>query len=194
MEGSRIACVILAAGSSSRLGTEKAILDVGSVTLVGWIARRLLDNGISPIIVTKSEIENEVVNSVSSCEVIVNPNPSRGRTGTLQIGISALDLSIDGAFRLLVVPVDRPGFSDSTLLRLIGSENTCCPQKDGRGGHPLILSVRDVEKIRRASPWDSLRDLVNPEKFEVDDPELHLNIDTPDVLENLTERLSGAIG
>ena len=34
-------CVILAAGSSSRLGRDKALVDVGSQTLISWISRRL---------------------------------------------------------------------------------------------------------------------------------------------------------
>ena len=187
---SRIGCVILAAGASNRLGVEKALVDVGSGTLVEWIVRRLCNHGISPLVVTKSKIEKEVSQAVSDFEVIVNPNPSTGRTGTLQVGISNLDLSIGGGYRLLVVPIDRPGFSDSTLLRLIGSDNTCCPMKDDRGGHPLILAVEDVERVRRAAPDDSLRSLVDPVRFEVDDPQLHLNIDLPGDLENLSERLA----
>ena len=34
-------CVILAAGSSSRLGRDKALIDVGSQPLISWISRRL---------------------------------------------------------------------------------------------------------------------------------------------------------
>ena len=93
------------------------------------------------------------------------------------------------SYRLLVVPVDRPGFSDSTLERLIDSDETCCPMREGRGGHPLLLSPEDVAKVRESSDDLPLRDIVDPFKFEVLDNSLHLNIDSPSDLEYLHQKL-----
>ena len=104
--------------------------------------------------------------------------------------IANLDVVTGRGYRLLVVPVDRPGFSDSTLSRLISSERTCCPMKDERGGHPLVLSADDVEGIRTASPDEPLRNLIEPFKFEVGDPHLHLNVDTSVDLIGLTDSLA----
>ncbi len=187
---SRIECVVLAAGLSERLGRSKVLVKIGEGILVEWIVRRLVAQGLSPIVVTRSEIEREVVEATSPCQVLVNPNPDAGRTGTLQVGIANLDVVTGRGYRLLVVPVDRPGFSDSTLSRLVSSERTCCPMKDGRGGHPLVLSADDVEGIRTASPDDPLRNLVKPFKFEVGDPHLHLNVDTSVDLIGLTDSLA----
>lgn len=187
---SRIECVVLAAGSSERLGQSKVLVNIGEDTLVGWIVRRLVTQGLSPVVVTRSEIEGEVVEATPSCEVLVNPNPDAGRTGTLQVGIANLDVVTGHGYRLLVVPVDRPGFSDSTLSRLVSSERTCCPMKDGRGGHPLVLSADDVDGIRTASPDVPLRNLVKPFRFEVGDPHLHLNIDASVDLIGLTDSLA----
>ena len=119
MPGRRVECVILAAGSSIRLGKEKALIPLNSRTLVGWLAERVSERGLRPVIVTKSEIEGAVSKDVGKCELVINPDPSRGRTGSLQVGISTLDKSAGKGYRLLVVPVDRPGFSSSTLDRLI---------------------------------------------------------------------------
>ncbi len=58
---SRIECVVLAAGSSERLGQSKVLVNIGEDTLVGWIVRRLVAQGLSPVVVTRSEIEGEVV-------------------------------------------------------------------------------------------------------------------------------------
>jgi len=190
MSERQVECVILAAGSSIRLGQEKALVPVYSRTLVGWLAERVSKRGLEPVIVTKSEIAEEVSKDVRDCKVVINPNPERGRTGSLQVGISTIDNSSGPRYRLLVVPVDRPGFSDSTLDTLIGSQKTCCPSRNGRGGHPLMLLPEDVERARLASSDAPLRDVVYPQRLEVEDPELHLNIDNPEDIENLEERLA----
>jgi len=184
---STVCCVVLAAGFSERLGEEKALLETGQGPLVGWLVSRLVSHGINPVVVTRRGIASEVESSVLPCEVVVNQIPEDGRTGSIIVGISKLDRDFGEGYRLLVVPVDRPGFSDSTLMRLISSEVTCCPSKDGRGGHPILLSKRDVEIIRSAPHDAPLRSIISKERFQVNDRFLHLNIDSTEDLEDFRE-------
>jgi CTP:molybdopterin cytidylyltransferase MocA len=172
------------------MGREKALVKIGQETLVGLTVRRLAAHGLSPVIVTRSDIEREIAKAVPSSKVLVNPSPDTGRTGTLQIGIAELDAGIGTDYMLLVVPVDRPGFSDSTLRSLISSKQTSCPEKDGRGGHPLIISADDIGRIRGSPPNVPLRNLVEPKRFEVNDPLLHLNVDSPIDLIELSDSLT----
>ena len=182
-------CVILAAGSSSRLGMDKALVDVGSQTLISWISRRLSSRVANITIVANEANFTEISKMVSNVNVILNQNPHRGRTGSLKVGIDSIDSSGVEDYRLLVVPVDRPGFSDSTLNRLISSEETCCPMKEGRGGHPLVLTFEDVDKVRKSSANSPLREVIKASRFEVLDKFLDLNIDTPEDAVNLHEIL-----
>ncbi|HJL54468.1 MAG: NTP transferase domain-containing protein [Candidatus Thalassarchaeaceae archaeon] len=190
MVESRVECIVLAAGSSERMGRDKALVKIGEETLVGLTVRRLAAHGLSPVVVTRSDIEREIAEAAPSSKVLVNPSPDTGRTGTLQIGIAELDAEIGTGYRLLVAPIDRPGFSDSTLRSLVSSERTRCPEKDGRGGHPLIISADDVGRIRDSPSDVPLRDLVEPERFEVNDPLLHLNVDSPNDLIELSDSLA----
>tara|TARA_B100000575_G_C22979036_1_gene564989 strand:- start:148 stop:729 length:582 start_codon:yes stop_codon:yes gene_type:complete len=182
-------CVILAAGSSSRLGIDKALIDVGSQTLVSWISRRLSGRVANITIVANASNFEEISKLVSGANVILNRNPKKGRTGSLKVGIASIDSSGVKGYRLLVVPVDRPGFSDSTLDRLICSVETCCPMKEGRGGHPLLLDIEDVEKVRKSSADSPLKEVIEASRFEVLDRFLNLNIDTPEDIVNLKEKL-----
>ena len=182
-------CVILAAGSSSRLGIDKALIDVGSQTLVSWISRRLSGRVANITIVANASNFEEISKLVSGANVILNRNPKKGRTGSLKVGIASIDSSGAKGYRLLVVPVDRPGFSDSTLDRLICSKETCCPMKEGKGGHPLMISNTDVEKVRKSSADSPLKEVIGASKFEVLDRFLNLNIDTPEDIVNLKEKL-----
>ena len=182
-------CIILAAGSSSRLGMDKSLVDVGSQALVCWISRRLSGRVTNITIVANESNFANISKTVSDVSVIINRNPEEGRTGSLKVGIDSIDSSGVEDYRLLVVPVDRPGFSDSTLDRLICSEETCCPMKDGKGGHPLVLNSEDVDKVRKSSPNSPLREVIKASRFEVRDRFIDLNIDTPDDIINLEEKL-----
>tara|TARA_Y100001968_G_scaffold278183_1_gene273394 strand:- start:28 stop:618 length:591 start_codon:yes stop_codon:yes gene_type:complete len=189
MRGFSLECVILAAGSSRRLGRDKALIEIDSQTLISWLSQRLSGSLSNITIVANEGNFGEISEMVSNAKVVLNPEPEMGRTGSLKVGIDSIDSSIGAGYRLLVVPVDRPGFSDSTLERLLSSEETCCPMKEGRGGHPLMLSKDDVDKVRSSYPNVPLREIIEAKRFEVLDRFLELNIDTPEEVKNLAEKL-----
>ena len=183
-----IGCVVLAAGSSERLGQSKALVRIGERCLIEWVVSRLQAHGLNPLVVTNEEIADEVAASVD-CGVVVNPDPEAGRTGTLQVGIG--HIGTGSGQRILVVPVDRPGFSDSTLETLLDSTATSCPTQGGRGGHPILLSAEDAGKVVEGLPSAPLRNLINPVRIEVTDPYLHLNVDRPEDLGWLADAFAG---
>ena len=81
-----IGCIVLPAGYSTRLGEEKALLETGEGPLVGWLVNRLQRQGLEPVVVTNEQLFEDIRESVE-CEVICNPDPNSGRTGTVQLGI-----------------------------------------------------------------------------------------------------------
>ena len=185
--------VVLAAGASERLGQPKPLVPVptegGEVPLVRWMVERLEAADVEVVVVTRQELVVDVMLALPGRAIVINPDPDAGRTGSLQCGIKALldSKRSPKELRVLVVPVDRPGFSDSTLGILLEADECCCPAKDGRGGHPLLLMPEDLENILQAGRDIPLRDLVSPLKLIVSDPCLHLNLDSPDDLKPLSE-------
>ena len=185
--------VVLAAGKSTRLGQPKAMVTVKigkrEIPLVKWLVERLEQAGISPIIVTNQELLVPITFALPNRSVVLNPAPEKGRTGTIQCGLATIisNLKSKRAMNVLIVPVDRPGFTASTLEVLRHTEVTACPAKDGLGGHPVLVTPDDVEKILLASPETSLRDLISPMRINVADEFLHLNIDTVDDLKELQQ-------
>ena len=177
---SQIDAIILTAGASKRLGEPKALVDIHGESLIQILIRKLKKKKMRIIIVTRAELFTEMEKLGE--KVVINTQPESGRTGSIQCGIKEIESE-----RCLIVPVDRPGFSNTTIGKLINSENTSCPSKNGKGGHPVILSKEDCEKILLSNPSTPLRDIINPIKIEVDDEFLHLNIDFPEDLEKLRE-------
>ena len=174
----QIDAIVLTAGASKRLGEPKALVDIHGESLIEILIRKLKGKKLRIIIVTRVELFNEMEKLGE--KVVINTNPESGRTGSIQCGIKELESE-----RCLIVPVDRPGFSNATIEKLINLEKTSCPSKNGKGGHPVILSKEDCEKILSSNPSTPLRDIINPAKIEVDDEFLHLNIDFPKDLKKL---------
>ena len=170
--------IILAAGESKRLGQPKALVNIKGESLIQILIKRLKKFNLNVIIVTRSDLEKDIQRLGE--KVVINPKPEEGRTGSIQCGLK----EIRGQ-NCLIVPVDRPGFSDSTLKLLLELEITACPSKNGKGGHPVILSKKDCKKVLLSKPSIPLRDLIEPKKIEVEDEFLHLNIDYPRDLESL---------
>ncbi|MDG1557213.1 MAG: NTP transferase domain-containing protein [Candidatus Poseidoniaceae archaeon] len=177
----------MAAGASKRLGHPKALVDVGTTTLVGLAVRRLLAAGCEPVVVvTRQSLQFDVMTQALNATVIVNPDPEAGRTGSVQRGLLAL-MGDKGRTprKVIIAPVDRPGWSTAHAVQLMQHEVTTNLSCGGTKGHPLLLHDPDIERILAANPTTPLRDLIRPQACDVEAPHLSLNIDTPDDLDAL---------
>ena len=179
-ESSENYCIILAAGLSRRLGKDKALIEVGGRPLVSAMAQMMVGHGLKVCVVSSSEWDEEEV-PLFGAVMCINHNPDTGRTGSIKYGLSALGWPK----RVIIAPVDRPGFSSETLRRLVESDVCACPSNEGRGGHPILLDASAVESVRNALPDTPLRSLCDPLRFQVEDPHLSLNVDTEADVERL---------
>ena len=165
--------IVLAAGASKRLGSHKALIEIEGQTLVQLVCSKLQSAGLSVTVVTRNSLKQKIENLLPNVSTVVNPNPELGRTGTIQRGIESI-----GTGPLLIIPVDRPGFSLETINLLCKTNTTTIPTYEQKGGHPIAITSQDCENILEAEPDIPLRELISPERIHVDDPHLHLNIDT----------------
>lgn len=176
--------VILAAGASQRLGEPKSLVAVGDTTLVGLAYQKLVKAGCSPVvIVTRSELSVQIMQATLGSIVLVNSDPEEGRTGSIQCGI--LSLAGDKGRmprRLIIAPVDRPGWRIEHVKSLLLEESSSTLASNGRRGHPLLLDAEAIQSVLAASAQSPLRELVSFEEVDVDGPLLGLNIDHPDDL------------
>lgn len=177
-----VPAVILAAGSSQRLGQPKALAIFNGESLVKLAVRQLKESGCNAIVVvTNNELAVDIMLEIGEGSVVVNQSPEDGRTGTLQCGLLSLG-GEKGNFpkRVLVVPVDRCGWTVETLDIILQEFNSCSPKPSG---HPLLICGSDIENVLAAKPDTPLRDIVN--FVRIDAPGKFLNIDTPADLEAL---------
>ena len=179
-----IEVLVLAAGLSRRLGQHKAMIDINGHSLVHHIVNRLHRSGMTSITsVTNSDLLADIMLASPSVNVVLNPNPDLGRTESIRCGLRSMIERLGSLpKRVLIVPIDRPGWDEKIIQSLVGLGVSTYPVESGRGGHPLYLEEDDIRSVYLSKGDVPLKDLVNCQAVEVDFASLHLNIDTPEDL------------
>jgi molybdenum cofactor cytidylyltransferase len=189
---SSLAGVILAAGASSRMGQDKALLQYGGRSFLAG-AIQLLQNVCDFVVVVAGK-NMDVLRPIvyeNSAYLALNPQPELGQFSSLRLGLQAvLDRGRDAA---CVTLVDRPPAELKTVQKLKehflrGSPETnwaLVPQFEGKHGHPVIFAREMIEAFLRAQPTDNARAIEHQhqdriEYLAVNDPRVVLNINTPE--------------
>jgi molybdenum cofactor cytidylyltransferase len=128
----RIAAVVLAAGTSSRLGANKLLMRLDSEPLVRRAARQAAEAGLAPVIVVLGHEAERVAAALDglAVETIVNPAYRGGMHGSLQTGLSRVPGDCAAAVVLL---------GDMPLVTVAMIE--ALAERFRRGTEPLILSL-----------------------------------------------------
>lgn len=192
---SSMCAVILAAGESSRMGRDKALLPwppgaaVGTTTFLSAAIRAFSPfNDIVIVVVGKNE-ENLTHLVYSTAAIMVrNPAPERGQFSSLQVGLQ--EVMNRGRDAAMITLVDRPPVQAATLERLqqafaFTEKWALVPEYGGKHGHPIIVGREMMEVFLRAPATATARDLEHQnqqhiEYFPVDDPFVATNVDTPE--------------
>lgn len=176
------ACVILAAGASSRMGAQKLLLRLGERTL---LERALDAAGHLPLVVVISPALEDRLPPGANVRVVVNPAPERGMSHSLQLANAAVE---DPDAALAVLLADTP-FVDAALVRRVsaalGDADVAYPVRGGVSGHPVVFAARVRPRIAGLQPGDTIRALRDDPRLQrvtvaVADADAFLDIDTPE--------------
>jgi nicotine blue oxidoreductase len=106
-----VAGLVLAAGSGSRLGTPKALVEIAGERLVDRAVRTLREGGCDPITV----VLGAAVVDVPGAEVVVNPDWATGMGSSFRLGLG----SLGDADAVVVALVDQPRIGPEVVARLL---------------------------------------------------------------------------
>ena len=195
--------VILAAGESTRMGRDKALLPWPPVaegtpavnTFLGAMIDLLQqDADMVIVVVGKNVSELEPIADAHGAFTIVNPAPERGQFSSIQVGLrDVLNRGRDAAF---LVPVDRPPVLPSTVSDLraafLAANNdvwAVVPEVlQGEApvhGHPILVGRDLMEQFLRAPATAVARDIEHQHHnhiryLRLEDARIAANIDTPE--------------
>jgi len=106
-ERPRVAAVVLAAGSSTRMGRNKLLLDLGGETLIRRAVRAAVEAGVDEVIVVLGHEEPRVRTELAGlpCTPIVNPDHAEGAGTSVRTGVRQVAADTDA---IVVVLADMP--------------------------------------------------------------------------------------
>jgi molybdenum cofactor cytidylyltransferase len=186
-----IAGLILAAGESSRMGQDKALLTHRGRTFLESIAATLREAGLERVAVVLGHHAEEIQQAVKpeAIETVVNREYARGQTSSLQAGLRALESAdLEGVVLCLV---DHPLVSADTVRALVASFRrsgapVVIPTFQNQRGHPVLIGRALFEELKGLSSDEGANTVIRKHhdaaKFvEVGDEGILIDVDNPDV-------------
>ena len=188
--------VILAAGASSRMGRDKALLPWRDGTFLS-AAIRALQPATELVIVVASDNAPSLapITDSQAAFLTVNPNPQQGQFSSLLVGLQ--DVLNRGRDAAIVTLVDRPPAEVETIEQikaafLAGDESiwAAVPEYQGKHGHPIVIGREMIEAFLRAPVHSSAREVEHANQARIryvpaNDPLIVANVDTPEDFEKL---------
>jgi molybdenum cofactor cytidylyltransferase len=126
-----VAGILLAAGTSSRMGRNKLLLELDGEPLLRRSARRALAGGLSPLIVVlghQADSSRALLCGLA-CRAVVNKDYEQGITSSLHAGLAVVP---DEAAALVVMLADMPYVTAEMIAELIARYRA--------GAAPLAIS------------------------------------------------------
>ncbi len=194
--------IVLAAGSSSRMGRPKALIALGGQRILERTLANLHRAHVDRIVVVLGHRAAEIRKAVplGGAEVLNNPDYAEGMASSLRLGVRA---AAPRAKHLMVVLADQPFVSPATLEHLMhraeqGDGSIFIPTYKGVWGNPVVFDADLAPEAERIQGDIGCRAMFPDHSGEirevpVDDPGILVDIDTEAELGALESALaSGA--
>jgi molybdenum cofactor cytidylyltransferase len=192
-----VAAILLAAGSSRRMGVPKPLLKINGKTFLRHLIDLYHSSAVRTIVVVLGASANDVNEQLQLSDVIVTYNHDyvHGQLSSVIKGVQAAeDL---GADAVIIHPVDHPLISASLIDALVSryvrnGSPVVIPTCNGKRGHPVLFSQSLFDELKNAPQEIGARAVVRMHQADVDEVKTNeegilLNIDSPEDYVHLQE-------
>lgn len=187
----RLAAVVLAAGMSSRMGSNKLLLRVGDRTVIEHILLSL--RTIETVVVTGHRPEDiRGIAESYGAATVHNPDYEEGMTTSFQAGLGALGPDVEAVFMVLS---DTFGFSRALLEEMADTMEEdpetliVSPVYQGKRGHPVLFREPLFEEFMGLGEGETMRDVVDRHddrhSYVESDIWCRVDLDTPEDYERV---------
>jgi CTP:molybdopterin cytidylyltransferase MocA len=151
--------LILAGGTSERLGFPKPFLEISGETICERLSRIYNDSGIDDVAVVlnsgliSDQFGNEISKISKYARIVENSFPEKGRSFSIRLGLGDSE-EIQACF---IHNVDNPGLSKmivSSMLGAIASDSYVVPIYHDKSGHTVLLGKNPYQHIRNLQGYD----------------------------------------
>jgi molybdenum cofactor cytidylyltransferase len=196
MKNIKVACLLLCAGKSTRMGRNKMLVDWNGSSLLQHTLAEISQAQFDEVIAVTGHDDEQITKLLHECRVVMNPKFNEGMHSSIRAGLSSLELK-DGFFAVCLG--DQPLISTSEYNQLISQVDAkhqlIYPSFNGERGNPVlinlalkneILSHPDDDKgcsyLFKRYPQSCLEVKMSTDSCLID-------VDTPEALEKLQKRL-----
>jgi molybdenum cofactor cytidylyltransferase len=192
-----VSAVILAAGTSTRMGRAKQLLPLGRTTVLACTIDNVRSAGLDQIVLVlgaeAEAIRRQLPQSLlEGLKVVVNQAYAQGMASSLREGLSALHPQTGAA---LIILGDQPFIRPQTLHEIMAGYHRSgaqivIPSHQGERGNPVLLSRSVFSEVMALDGDTGCRAIFANHldailKVEVEDPGILLDIDDQDDYDRL---------
>ncbi|HEY2881742.1 MAG TPA: nucleotidyltransferase family protein [Pirellulales bacterium] len=149
-----LSAIVLAAGKSQRMGTQKMLLPWAGQTIIGHVVDQVIAAAVPNVLVVVSHRQRADqttdAKAIASALVgrpvtfVVNPDPEGEMLSSIRCGLRALSAECTAA---MIVLGDQPAIRTESIGQLIHAAHTApekiiVPSHYGKRGHPIVLPSR----------------------------------------------------
>lgn len=187
--------LLLAAGTSSRMGQAKQVLDWHGQPLVRHIAQQALSSVLDGLVVVVGAAAAATRAALTGLELVIveNCDYASGQASSLQAGLAALPAATEA---IVVLLVDQPLITPeiiNTLVVAYRAEPTVMailPRYQGQRGNPVLLSRVLFAALQELKGDIGARELLQRYAahirwLDMDDPAVITDMDTPEAYQQL---------
>src|SRR6266568_1711744 len=182
-----ICAMILAAGKSLRMGTQKLLLPFAEQTVIAHVADQAIKSPIRQVLVVTAEQSEAIASALKGkrLSIVINPDFEGDMLSSIRCGLRALP----GCDAILVLLGDQPGIRSELIGEIIkiyetSNASIIVPTYRGRRGHPVLFSSKYCDEVQKKYDGVGLRGLLSahPEQvheMKVDDVAVLADMDVP---------------
>lgn len=189
-----IATIIIAGGKSSRMGRPKGLIQIGSKSLLQEHIDTFTEVSSQIVVVLGHHVKEytELRDHNPNVLFLINKEYENGPFSSIKKGFTEVHSHFT-----FILPVDNAPLKIETIKRLLLESHSelsvVKPTYNNKAGHPILLSS-EIQKLILDKPLNSRLDNIlrsidlNKIKWhEVDDKNVGININTPEILSKILE-------
>jgi molybdenum cofactor cytidylyltransferase len=194
---SRVSAILLAAGSSKRMGKLKQLLPLDGKPVIMHCLDTIIESGITDIVVVLNPAGKEIEEALRHLPltIVFNNDPSSEMAESVRIGLQSVH---DDSSGILICLSDYPLITTDTLKILIAwhekePDKIIIPVYRNKRGHPNLFPKHCVDGI---SQGFTLREIVHKDNriiqlVEVHDEGVLYDMDTEEDYKMIIQRVLG---
>ncbi len=156
MRNASVVLILLAAGSSTRFGTDKLSFQIDGMPMLSRSIRFYAKDSMSSIITKRilvtQPFQEHFISEAEAIgyEIALNTHPERGISESIRIGLERTNPSdVDG---YLFSVADQPYLTEKTVLRLLtkfkeDTSRIVVPMAEGQSGNPVVFPASYYKEL-----------------------------------------------